>query len=72
LKRIDSSRLPFRHFQPGVGPYGEPQLVKLVAATLDAIPPYNGCVKTMRTPDLLIAGHWALEIKNCSPVRRQW
>jgi hypothetical protein len=59
--------VPFRHFQPGVGPYGEPQLVKLVAATLDAIPPYNGCIKTMRTPDLLIAGHWALEIKIARP-----
>jgi hypothetical protein len=32
LKRIDSSRVPFKSFQPGVGPYGEPQLMKLVAA----------------------------------------
>jgi len=31
LKAIDSSGLPFKSFQPGIGPYGEPQLVKLVA-----------------------------------------
>lgn len=67
LKRIDSSRAPFKHFQPGVGPYGEPQLVKLVAAGLNSIPQYGGCVKTMRTPDLLIERHWVLEIKLVRP-----
>lgn len=67
LKRIDSSRLPFKKFQPGVGPYGEPQLVKLVAAGLNNIEQYAGCVKTMRTPDLLIEKHWALEIKLARP-----
>ena len=28
---IDASREPFRCYQPGVGPYGDPQLVKLIA-----------------------------------------
>jgi hypothetical protein len=67
LKGIDSSREPFKNFQPGVGPYGEPQLVKLVAERLNDISRYGGCAKTMRSPDLLIAGHWALEIKIARP-----
>jgi hypothetical protein len=67
LKGIDSSRVPFKHFQPGVGPYAEPQLVKKVAADLNSIKRYGGCVKTMRTPDLLIEEHWALEIKLARP-----
>ena len=41
LAQIDASREPFRTFQPGVGPYGEPQLVKLVAAQLNRLPKYG-------------------------------
>jgi hypothetical protein len=67
LKGIDSSGVPFKSFQPGVGPYGEPQLVKLVAEGLNRMPLYGGCAKTMRTPDLMLAGHWALEIKLARP-----
>ena len=67
VKSVDSSRAPFRDFQPGVGPYGEPQLVKLFAAGLNGIPRYEGCAKTMRTPDLLIEKHWALEIEIARP-----
>lgn len=67
LKSIDSSGAPFKDFKPGVGPYGEPQLVKLVAEHLNRIPRYGGCAKTMRSPDLLVAGHWALEIKIARP-----
>jgi hypothetical protein len=70
LKGIDGSGEAFKNFQPGVGPYGEPQLVKLVAQHLNDIPAYSHGVKTMRTPDLLIAGHWALEIKLARPFRR--
>jgi hypothetical protein len=67
LKGIDRSSAPFRQFQPGIGPYGEPQLVKLVAAHLRDFSRYGQTVKTMRTPDLLISGHWALEIKLARP-----
>jgi hypothetical protein len=67
VKIIDSSRVPFKSFQPGVGPYGEPQLVKLIAEHLNRSPRYAQGVKTMRTPDLLIAGAWALEIKIARP-----
>src|SRR5208337_1745787 len=61
------SGVPFRAFQAGVGPYGEPQLVKLLADHLGSSPDYALGVKTMRTPDLLIVGHWALEIKLARP-----
>ncbi len=63
LKIIDSSAIPFKKFRPGVGPDGEPQLVKLIAEQLNRLPRYSLGVKTMRTPDLPIAGSWALEIE---------
>jgi len=28
LQTIDKSRIPFKNFHPGVGPYGEPQVVR--------------------------------------------
>jgi hypothetical protein len=67
LVRVDASREPFRAFQPGVGPYGEPQLVKLIATHLNEIPKYHGLVRTKRTPDLLIANEWAMEFKITRP-----
>ncbi len=67
LKCIDSSVTPFKNFQAGVEPYGEPQLMKLVAEHLTRSPGYPQGVKTSRTPDLLIAGSWALEVKIIRP-----
>lgn len=64
---IDRSGVPFKHFQPGVGPYGEPQLVRAVAHRLNGIPYYAGRVRTKRCPDLLIQGSWAVEIKLARP-----
>jgi hypothetical protein len=61
LVEIDSGRACFKAFRPGVGPYGEPQLLRLVAERLDLKDPYRGLVATKRCPDLLIKGHWALE-----------
>jgi hypothetical protein len=34
LVAVDRSGQPFKQFRPGVGPYGEPQLVRLIAAHL--------------------------------------
>jgi len=65
--QIDASRQPFRTFQAGVGPYGEPQLVKLIAAHLNTLPRYRGTVRTKRCPDLLIPGEWAVEFKITRP-----
>jgi len=67
LVHIDTSRKCFRAFQPGVGPYGEPQLVKLIAAQLNQLPKYRGAVRTKRTPDLLIPNEWAIEVKITRP-----
>ena len=67
LKSIDTSGVRFKDFRAGVGPYGEPQLVKLIAEHLSRSPQYAQGAKTMKTPDLLIAGFWALEIKIARP-----
>jgi hypothetical protein len=67
LVAIDSSRTPFKQFQPGVGPYGEPQLVRELAQRLSVRPGYVGRVVTKRTPDLLIQGDWAIEFKIARP-----
>jgi hypothetical protein len=47
LKSIDASGAPFKNYLPGVGPYGEPQLLKLVCQKLTALPAYSAGVKTM-------------------------
>lgn len=67
LVAIDSSRVPFRNFSPGVGPYGEPQLLTQVAARLNAMLPYEARICTKRTPDLLVPGQWAVECKIARP-----
>lgn len=64
---VDRGGLPFKLFQPGVGPYGEPQLVALISASLRGIPKYGPNLQTERTPDLLIPGRWALEFKIARP-----
>ena len=67
LVSIDQCGVSFKQFQPGVGPYGEPQLLAAVTRYFNTIPAYEGLVKTKRTPDLLIPGQWALEFKLARP-----
>jgi hypothetical protein len=67
LLALDASGTPFKQFQPGVGPYGEPQLVGHVARHLGGIDGYRGLTVCKRTPDLLIRGHWAVEFKVARP-----
>jgi hypothetical protein len=67
LMVVDGCGVPFKHFQRGVGPYGEPQLLAAVAWHLNTVPVYGGLVRTKRTPDLLIPGSWALEVKLARP-----
>lgn len=67
LAHVDESKRPFRTFQPGVGPYGEPQLVGLIAAHLNSSARLQPAAITKRTPDLLIPGQWALEFKITRP-----
>lgn len=67
LVTVDKAGKPFRSFQEGVGPYGEPQLLKLIANFLNTLHPYRGTVVTKRSPDLLIPGQWAIEFKITRP-----
>ena len=64
---IDGSRQSFKNFQPGVGPYGEPQLVRLIAANLNQLPKFRRAARTKRSPDLLIPQEWAIEFKIARP-----
>lgn len=68
LKCIDSSKVPHKTFQPGVGPYGEPQLVrKLIEHLRQSAPAEFGATVSKREPDVLIPGKWALEFKIVRP-----
>jgi hypothetical protein len=66
-RAIDARGAPFKGFQAGVGPYGEPQLVKLIAQHLNELPRFRGKAASKRIPDLLVRGHWALEFKIARP-----
>ena len=73
IVQVDRSLVAFRGFQAGVGPYGEPQLVKLIAAHLNQLPELAGTVSTKRTPDLLIKGAWVMEFKIVRPYgEKDW
>ena len=67
LVDIDKCGVPVKTFQPGVGPYGEPQLLSAVTRVLNDFPIYKRSARTKRTPDLLIPDHWALEFKLARP-----
>jgi hypothetical protein len=67
LSALDAAGSRFRGFQPGMGPFGEPQLVKQIAAYLNSLTKYGGSVRTKRCPDLLIPNEWAIEVKITRP-----
>jgi hypothetical protein len=67
IRTVDCSGIPFKQFQPGAGPYGEPQFTKLIASHLGTLAQRYPSVKTCRVPDVLIPGQWALEFKIIRP-----
>jgi hypothetical protein len=67
LSDLDANRTAFRNFQPGAGPFGEPQLVKHFADYLNTMDKYRKSVQTKRCPDLLIPKEWAIEVKIARP-----
>jgi hypothetical protein len=67
LVSVDRAGIPFKQFQPGVGPYGEPQVVRAIAHHLNTLDAYRGRARTKRCPDLLIEGFWAIEVKLARP-----
>ena len=51
-------------FRPGIGPFGEPQIVRVIAQRLSA---KGITAQTKRTPDLDIQHQWAIEFKIVRP-----
>ena len=64
LKDFDSTYPVHKNFQPGIGPFGEPQLIKLIEKFLNEI---GHKAKTKKTPDLVIDKFWAIEFKIVQP-----
>jgi len=64
LKEFDSTRPVFKDFNPGIGPFGEPQLIQNLARLLVN---RGHKASTARTPDLMIDQEWALEFKIVRP-----
>jgi len=67
IKAVDCSGVAFKQFKLGAGPYGEPQLTKLIAQHLAKQGTRYPGVKTCRIPDLLVPGQWAIEFKIVRP-----
>lgn len=64
LKSFDAEKPVHKTFRPGIGPFGEPQLVKEIAQRLSV---QGIAAQTRRTPDLDIEQQWAIEIKIVRP-----
>ena len=54
LSALDAAGTRFREFRQGARPFGEPLLVKHLAAYLNTLTKYREPVQTKRCPDLLI------------------
>ena len=74
LKGIDSSRVQFKSSRPPFKEFSTGRRTLRGTSTGEArrrkpesYARYGGCAKTMRTPDLMLLGHWALEIKLARP-----
>jgi hypothetical protein len=64
LKEFDAEMPIHKAFRPGIGPFGEPQIVGMIAKRLSA----KGIAsQTKRTPDLDIQHQWAIEFKIVRP-----
>ena len=64
LKEYDQEVPVHKAFRPGIGPFGEPQIVRVIA---DRLCNKGLSAKTKRTPDLVIEDQWAIEFKIVRP-----
>lgn len=64
LKEFDAERPVHKAYQPGIGPFGEPQLIKEVARRLES---KGFPARTRRSPDLELEKTWAVEFKIVRP-----
>jgi hypothetical protein len=64
LKEFDLEAPVHKAFRPGIGPFGEPQIVRVIA---DRLSNKGIAAITKRTPDLDIEHQWAIEFKIVRP-----
>ncbi len=64
LQAFDATRPVHKEFKPGIGPFGEPQLLIELAQRLTQM---GLASRTKRTPDLEISDSWAIEFKIVRP-----
>jgi hypothetical protein len=64
LKEFDLEAPVHKAFRPGIGPFGEPQIVRVIA---DRLTNQGIAAMTKRTPDLDIEHQWAIEFKIVRP-----
>ena len=64
LKEFDAEMPIHKAFRPGIGPFGEPQIVGVIAQRLSS---KGIAAQTKRTPDLDIQHQWAIEFKIVRP-----
>ncbi len=64
LKEYDEEKPIHKAFKPGIGPFGEPQIVNIISERLTK---QGILAKTRRTPDLDIQSEWAIEFKIVRP-----
>jgi hypothetical protein len=64
LKYFDTERPVHKSFKPGIGPFGEPQIVKIIAQRLSQL---GIDAHTQRIPDLVLQNEWAIEFKIVRP-----
>lgn len=64
LKEFDSKKPIHKKFRPGIGPFGEPQIIKEIAKGLSI---KGKQTKTYRIPDLAIEKDWAIKFKIVRP-----
>jgi len=64
LKDVDNEKPIHKDFKPGIGPFGEPQIVSIIANELTR---RNIPARTRRTPDLELDNEWAMEFKILRP-----
>jgi hypothetical protein len=68
LAAVDAERAVHKQFQAGIGPFGEADAVRAALAWLKRTDAERfGAAATKRLPDLLIPGHWAVELKVVRP-----
>lgn len=68
LAEMDKRALRYKHYGPGIGPFAESFLVKEALSLMqDKYPNRYANARIQRTPDLLIPGEWAIELKLARP-----